>query len=313
MGDASRLPSQLKSYLPLPHMQTEPTNSASVAPLPPTVCQLLADTRQRARRDAVLAGILRLAALVGIFFWLTTLVDSGWFALQKLELPVGLRAILLAFVLPAICYLLATLVVGPAIRRIPDLDLALLLERRFPQFRDRLVTSVEAQHSFAADGPLTTEMLSRTIRETGNLAASVSAADVFNARAIKRRGAITGGLALSILIGAIVSPGMLSRWWDAFVRCEESYHQRTTLLEVTVIAQPGDRRREFLQRDDQPYYLHPRGADLELEMSVPETDTATGRDWIVPERVRIDITRADGSLSRTYLSRTSDRTFRFVI
>ena len=58
---------------------------------------------------------------------------------------------------------------------------------------------------------------------------------------------------------------------------------------------------------------HPRGADLELEMTVPDGGPGKGQTWVVPDRVRVDLIRADGTRSRTYVSASSGRTFRFVV
>ncbi|MCA9061529.1 MAG: hypothetical protein KDA96_00640 [Planctomycetaceae bacterium] len=312
MGDASNLSSQLISK-PTATFMTPDRSQPETTELPGPVQRLLADVRRRARRDAVISGILLVVAVICTVFWVTTLMDTGWFALQKLELPVGLRAILLAILLPAGLYLLAAQVLAPAMRRIADLDLALLLEKRFPQFQDRLVTTVETQTGFTGDGALGAQMLGRTVAEAGEVARSVQASEVFDSAVVKRRGGIATALLLSIVVAGVISPGMVRRWWDAFIRCEQSYHQRSTDLQIFVIAQPGDRRREFVLRDDQPTYLHPRGADLELEMVVPDGGPRDGVSWVVPERVRVDIRRADGSLSRTYVSATSEKTFRFVI
>ena len=42
-------------------------------------------------------------------------------------------------------------------------------------------------------------------------------------------------------------------------------------------------------------------------------DRRTGQPWVVPDRVRVDVIRVDGSRSRTYVSASSERTFRFVV
>ena len=261
----------------------------------------------------MISGLLFLVCCAAIVFWTTTTLDAGWFQLQKLELPVGLRAILLAVLLPCGMLLLARRVILPLVRRIRDSDIALLLERRFPQFQDRLITSVESAHAIYDEGPLVKPMLERSVREADALADNVAAEDVFDTSNLKRLGLMSGGLMLSVACVGLVSPQSLTRWWSAFVRCDEIYHQRLTDLVLHAISQPGDRRIAFQAIDERLTYRHPRGADLELEMTVPDGGPQAGQMWIVPDRVRVDVIRFDGSRSRTYVSTSSDRTFRFVV
>jgi len=261
----------------------------------------------------MVSGLLFLVCCAAIVFWTTTTLDAGWFQLQKLELPVGLRAILLAVLLPCGLLLLAMRVIFPLVRRLRDSDIALLVERRFPQFQDRLITSVESSHAIPDQGPLVRPMLERSVREADALAGNVAAEDVFDTSNLKRLGLMSGGLMLSVACVGIVSPQSLTRWWNAFVRCDEIYHQRSTELVLHAVSQPGDRRIAFQAIDERLTYRHPRGADLELEMTVPDGGPQAGQMWIVPDRVRVDVIRVDGSRSRTYVSTSSDRTFRFVV
>lgn len=292
--------------MPLPH-------PATCIALPASVRGLVRRVRMRMRRDAMVSGLLFLVCCAAVVFWTTTTLDAGWFQLQKLELPVGLRAILLAVLLPCGLLLLAMRVIFPLVRRLHDSDIALLVERRFPQFQDRLITSVESSHRIPDEGPLVRPLLERAAREADALAGSVAAEDVFDTSCLKRLGLMSGGLMLSVACVGIVSPQSLTRWWSAFVRCDKIYHQRTTDLVLHAMSQPGDRRIAFQAIDERLTYRHPRGADLELEMTVPDDEPQSGQLWVVPDRVRVDVIRLDGSRSRTYVSASSARTFRFVV
>lgn len=260
-------------------------------------------------------GIMVSICFAVLVFWITTTLDAGWFRLQRLELPVGLRAILLAMLLPGALWLIVSRVLFPIFRRVRDSDVALLLERKFPQFQDRLITSVESAKGLPEEGPLVRSMLERSVHEAGQLAGSVIPDEVFDPSQLKRLSMFAFGLLLSITALAFFQPQLLTRWWNAFIRCDEIYHQRTTDLKVVAISQPGDRRIEFQRTADQPGYRHSRGADLELEILVPEGGPGDGQSWVVPDRVRVDVIRADGSLSRTYVSPStpSGRAFRFVV
>ena len=109
-----------------------PSPTVNRIALPPSVKAMLSKVRLRLRRDALATGVLITVCFAVIVFWVTTTLDISWFRLQRLELPVGLRAILLAALLPTTLWIIATRVLFPLIRRIRDTDLALLLERKFP-------------------------------------------------------------------------------------------------------------------------------------------------------------------------------------
>ena len=294
---------------------SSPTPSLARIALSPSVRELLRRVRFRLRRDAVISGVLAAICFCVLTFWVTTTLDVGWFRLQRLELPVGLRSILLAMLLPALLWLLAARVLFPLCRRIGDLDIALLLERKFPQFQDRLITSVESSRGIPVDGPMARPMLERTASEAEHLSRSVAADDVFDASVLRRLSMWAGGLLIVTATITASQPHLLTRWWNAFVRCEETYFQRTTDLSMIVISQPGDRRIEFEWTEESLVYRHPRGADLELEIAVPDGGPEDGQAWIVPDRVRVDVIRSDGTRSRTYVAATtsSNRTFRFVV
>lgn len=281
--------------------------------VPGSVRELIASMRAQLRQYSLLSGMLFLVSIAAITFWLTSGVDAGWFALQRLELPTGLRYIVFCAMVVGAVWLLIQHIARPLLRRTEDRDLALLLERRFPEFQDRLITTVEGQNGYPDSGQAVRGMLQRTVSKTASMASSVNADDVFDFGPLKKRGWLTGLLALSVFVGAIVRPGSLQQWWSAFVLCEDAYHLRTTALNFTVVAQPGDRRLAFRDETGTPTYLHPRGNDLELEMRVPDGLSDSGAPWVVPERVRVDVIRDNGSRSRTYVAPTPDGTFRFIL
>ena len=188
--------------------------------------------------------LLLLSAAAGTF-WVTLIADSGWFALQRLELPVGLRMIVLAVIVIGGGWLLVQHLFKPLIRGTRDSELALLLERRFPEFQDRLITTIESGGARTATGQIGQQMLQQTVSQANSVAAQVSPQQVFDPQPLKLRSWIAGICLLSLIGSAVASPGSLNRWWNAFVLCEESYHQRETQLEFTVIAPPDNRKVSF--------------------------------------------------------------------
>lgn len=272
--------------------------------LPPALDRLLQQLRGRIRKYVLLEGIaLTLAALAGLF-WVSLGLDHAWFAVSRLELPVWFRATFDVVVLSCIVFLLVSWVGLRLFRTFQLKALALVLERRFPQLDDRLVTAVELAAG-QADGnsALSCAMMSKTLEDVAKEASLLDLDQVFNPQPLRR--ALTGAVVLFTSIGglALVNQTALATWKNSFLDLDAQYWQRQFELQVKVVAQPGDVIREF--RDG--HYKHPRGADLALLIEVPE-----GK--LVPETVQLKYRLADGRGGGSVLcSKVGDRQFRHAI
>ena len=280
--------------------------------LPGEITLLFGRIRRGIRQRAALSGALILVSGFCIYFWTTLLLDSGWFWLQTLELPRGLRVLLLALCCSWSCVVVFRRIVVPLVCRFSGIDLALLVERRFPRFEDRLVLAVEAAGKAKSDSRRGSEMLQRSVDEAGRMAAEVSPSEVFDVAPLHRQSRLSGGLLLSVLVPILISPSIPGQWWHAFVSCQENYRQRTTAVELFAVAEPGSRRIPFAGAG-QLCYSHPTAADLELEFVIPDGGPTADTEWIVPDRIRVDVLRADGSRSRAWVAGSDSRSFRFVI
>lgn len=272
--------------------------------LPPELEQLLQQLRGRIRKYVFLEGIaLTLAALAGLF-WLSLALDHAWFAVSRLELPIWFRATFDVVVLSLMTLLIVSWIGLRVFRAFRLKALALVLERRFPQLDDRLVTAVELAAG-KADGnsALSRAMMQKTIGDVAREASQLNLDDVFNPQPLRR--ALTGAVVLFASIGglALVNSTALATWKDSFWDLDAQYWQRQFALNVKVIAQPGDLVREF--RDGK--YKHPRGADLALLIEVPE-----GK--LVPETVQLKYRLSEGRGGGTVLcSKVGERQFRHAI
>lgn len=284
-------------------------------PLPSEIARLLRRVRARIRRDSLADGLLLFFSGFVCIFWATWLIDEAWFGLQKLELPVGLRVVLLVLLLPFAAWLILRRIAYPLVRRIRDIDLALLVERRFPLFQDRLVTTVEAAATKLPESALSARMLQRSIDDAERLAAQIDSHAIFDTKQLKRESFAASALLCSLVLASLFQPGILTRWFQAFIWCIPEYRERTTSIEAWVIAQPGDRRLPFIAPNPglPAVCRHPIGADLELEFLVPDSGPAPGLKWAIPDRLRVDVIRQDGSRSRSWITAASAGRFRFVV
>jgi len=241
---------------------------------PPEIAALLARFRRRIRRYVLLEGFALVLVLLSLLFWISLLLDWGHFRLWSLELPVWFRQAYVVTALAAVGFGLSVWVISRLLLRLRTKSLALVLERRFPQLNDRLVTAVElARSADSVESPLTSSMLNRTLDEVARAASRLELGAVFDPLPLRR--ALLAAVVMLFSIGgfALANQPAIERWTRAYIDLEQEYWSRTTQLTVRVIAQPGDRVRDFHSM----VYKHPRGADLTLLVEVPQGKQVPGR------------------------------------
>ncbi len=273
-------------------------------PLPPEAVSVLDRLRSRIRSYVLFEGIALVVVVLGALFWGSFLVDWGYFQLSRLELPRWFRATVLV---GGICLIAAGVVswIGLRLfRAFRTKALALVLERRFPELDDRLITAVEAAESHERDAsPITSAMLRQTIVEAARTASGLDLGSVFDRKPLRRAVVTASVLVASILGLAVTNGAAMERWVAGYLGLRDGYWPRETELIVKVIVQPGDRVREFTDGR----YKHPKGSDLSLQIEV-----APGKK--APEQVRLDARLANGRGNvRAYLTRVGDQPFRHTL
>jgi hypothetical protein len=237
----------------------------------------LSQLKGRVRRYIVLEGLAIVVAVLGIGFWISFGADELHFSLRKLELPRWLRVGFTVLLAGTVATVFLTWVIGRLWHNFGRTLLALVVERRFPQLGDRLITAIELQGSPQTENsPLATAMWRRTASEAAETIRKVDLSQVFDPRPLRRAVTIAGVLLVSVIaIGAANAAGV-ERWFHAFVLGKDDYWDpyRRSAMSVHVIAQPGDRVREF---DRDGVYKHPRGADLTIEAESAEGKPAPDR------------------------------------
>ena len=249
-------------------------------------------------RSYVLAeGTAVTLAVLGAAFWVSFLLD------RTLELPVGWRiAILIAAVVTSGLFVL-TLVVQRAFREYSPRALALILERKYPQFDDRLITTVElAEDRSRVRTPLSESMLDKTALELRGMLSAVRLGDVFNLGPLVRAVTIAVLLLLSIGTFAAVASDSARLWFRRNVLLKNEFWPRETDLVVKVLADPGERVIPFKNG----LYKHPQGQNLSIVAEVPE-----GK--VVPDQVQLVYRLEGGGGATENLARVGDRSFRFTL
>src|SRR5262249_49379456 len=135
-----------------------------MSPLPSEISKVLDRLRLEIRQYVLWEGLALMVVVMGAAFWGSFLLDWGYFSISKLELPREFRAFCLIAALAGLTAAAMLWIVFRLVRSFRARALALVLERRFPQLDDRLITAVEAAEGLeAVHGPLSAPMLSHTI------------------------------------------------------------------------------------------------------------------------------------------------------
>jgi hypothetical protein len=275
-----------------------PKRPASDSPKPRAeVPAVLRQLRWRIRRYVAFEGLALVVSLIGAAFWASLAIDY-W-----LEPGTGSRQALLfltgAGVIAAGVWTLALRLV----RSLRTRALAMILERRFPQLNDRLITAVELAENGAPTSGLTAAMLARAADEAADLARQLELREVFNVRPLARAVGLAAGLAVSIVGFRLAQAEVFNTWFHRSLLFSEQHYRRDTDLRVVVLADPGERVMEF--RDG--VYKHPRGRDLTILAEVPE-------GLKIPEWVRYTFRNVDSRGNKSdYLTKLGQRQFKMKL
>ncbi|MEQ8855579.1 hypothetical protein [Gimesia sp.] len=278
-------------------------NEPSKITLPQEITDLLNRLRGKIRRYILLEGVARLLAVIGLIFWASFLVDWGYFQLSHFELPVWFRASLVLISVSAILMLAVSLLLFRLMKKMRRKALALVLERRFPELNDRLATAIELHETQEPQNALTRAMLERTVHEVAEGSRQLPLEDVFDKRPLRRAFLCALALCISILTLAVFNQPAMARWAKGYLELKTDYWNRETGLVVKVIAQPGDRVKDFQNQ----VYKHGLGNDLTLLV-----ETADGKQ--APERVQLTYRMQSGrGGGRTVMSRMGEGRFKHTI
>ena len=272
--------------------------------LPPELSDLLARLRSDIQRYVLLEGTASVLVVLGILFWLSLGLDWSYFFLQRAELPRWIRFTIEVAGICTCLVLFAGWVGLRWLRHFRQRALAMVLERRFPELNDRLITAIELTEGHQApQAVLTQAMLARTIDEAREASRHLDLRTVFDKRPLLRASISASCLLVSVLAFAICFSDVFGLWFRRNVLLANESWKRETAIQLVVLAEPGERVIEFKNG----VYKHPRGSDLTLQAAVLPT-------MKVPEQVQLRYAMSDGSArGRAYFSRLGDRQFKHTL
>lgn len=245
----------------------------------PELERLLQGQLRRLRLRFLWHGLGATVALLLAAVLLAFLLD------HTLRLPAPIRLLHTAAIAGLAGYGLWHFVRRPLLLPLQSLDVAVLLERQFPDLHQRLVSALQLQRS-RAHGELRNQseaMIAALQAETAAAVAQLPLERLLTARATARLWAAGSGLGLLLALGAVLAPATAWAFALRQLGLAVSYPRATTLILEVPPASAN------LQRQDRPgevLLTIPAGADLAVIVR------AEGR---APDEVFLDVTGQGGS------------------
>lgn len=266
--------------------------------LPVEAAAILDQLRSRIRSYVFWEGLALVVAVIGVLFWATFAFDWIYFRTSHLELPRWFRATVLIAGIGLIAARIFSWTVLRLFRGFRTKALALVLERRFPELDDRLVTAVEVAEGLVdTDSPITAAMVQKTLTDVARTTKQLDLGSVFDSQPLRRASIVAVGLVASILGLMVVDSAAMERWVAGYISLRDGYWPRETELTVKVVVQPGDQLRGFTDGR----YRHPKGGDLAIQVEVPP-----GKK--IPDRIRLD-SRMGRGVTQIWLTQSPDHVF----
>lgn len=258
--------------------------------------QLLQQQLQRLRRAFLVHGLGAAIALPAGAILLFFLLD------HSLRLPAPVRLLHSAVILLLASYGFWRFVRQPLRLPLRTVDMAVLLERQFPDLHQRLVSAVQLDAS-SQHGDLrnqSADMVQALLQDTAAAVQHLPLEQLLTARITARLWAGAAALMLVLAVGAMASPATAWAFVLRQLGLQASYPRATTLvLELP----PAGVNLQREDRDAVTWLTLPAGADLHVSVLAQGT---------VPDEVFLDIQSAGGDQRSVGMTPRSGGRFRYV-
>ncbi len=193
--------------------------------LAPAARTMLGALRRRIRQYIWVEGSAAALAWLGIAFWAS--LASDWF----FEPPPAVRAIMLAAVAAVLVVVLFRMIGRRAFVPISDANAATVLERRFPQFDDSLLTAVLLGDR-TPDDTFSQEMLANTCNSAAARVEEIELNKVFNPRPLWLNCGAAVLLVASIAMFAVMFSAAFGVWANRVLALSNDLWPRYCKIEV---------------------------------------------------------------------------------
>ncbi|MEM7204278.1 MAG: hypothetical protein AAF628_28725 [Planctomycetota bacterium] len=262
------------------------------------LAQVLARQSARIRRRFLVHGLGWLVAtsLAGILIYYA--VDR-W-----LELPAAVRWLLTGGLVVLVGYALRRWVLVPLRRPLGRDDVAVVIERQFPELAERFISAVQLSDSVAAGpGGLRNQspaMIEKVIEDAAGQIAELPHDRILDPSNTVRTWAVTGGLVAVLLGAAFANPTAFSVFTSRALGSDRSYPRLTTLI---VELPQGSSSYRFERQGRQVQVTMAAGDDLPILVRA---------EGVVPREVALSVSGGRGMAPEVQMTARGGDRFRHV-
>lgn len=202
------------------------------ARLPDPIRATLDSLRRKIRGYVFQEGIAIVAIWLIAAFWIGLAIDYLPVTLGAKEMPIAARAVLLAVTGIGFLYLTYRYIARRMFARMRDESLALLIERRFLDFDESLLTTVQAADSPYLGDPIETQLLNETRVHALATLPSVNLRKIFDPTPLWRKGTVAVLLILSVVLFATAAQDAFGLWTQRFLLLADTPWPRMARVEI---------------------------------------------------------------------------------
>ncbi len=272
--------------------------------LDPRIKALLIGLRWRIRAYVFLQGLCVALIWLGATFWIAFALDYLPVLAGASEMPREARAVTLVVIATVLAVILYRWVLSRLLVPLTNRSMALLLERRFRDFDQRLVTSVELTEDPSHAGAFDPRMLLQTAVQAQEQSENVQLRRVFRFLPLVRSGAVATVLLASLLVFYVLNQSAMALSVNRIYLLSDDPWPRSARIEVVGIELlgPEDAPQSTLETSVIPFDQHrsvkvAKGSNVRLRV---QADLAAA---VVPEVCLLYYRTADGERGRVTMNR----------
>ncbi|MCA9122810.1 MAG: hypothetical protein H6822_36660 [Planctomycetaceae bacterium] len=275
--------------------------------IPKSIRRALAGLRWRIRAYVIVEGLSVAVIWVCVTFWVGLALDYLPVLLGADELPRPARAVVLAFIAIVLGVILYRWILRRAFVRMADRSMAILLERRYRQFRDSLITSVELNAERKGLDFHNAKMLARTEDDALQNLSRVHLRSIFDARPLLF--SLIGALVLVASIGGAIAAdqhfeaGLLELGFRRLYLLENDPWPRNAAIEIVGVQVRQDELDVSRDGGDSMLTFHGRRLKVARGASVSLFVRADAGAKTIPEVCSVYYTTAEGDRGRVNMTR----------
>ncbi|MCA9262388.1 MAG: hypothetical protein KDA60_01010 [Planctomycetales bacterium] len=200
--------------------------------LPREIHAVLAALRGRIRGYVIVEGIAVAVIWFAITFWAGLALDYLPVLMGASEMPVAARAVLLAIIGVVFAFILYRWILRRTRVVFRPSSLALLLEKKFPELGDSLVTAVELNQQESDDSALHQSMVDQATETAVRHIQGLRISEVFNFTPLIQKGALAAVLLLSVVGFGVLASSSFAVWAKRLYALSDQPWPRRAQIEV---------------------------------------------------------------------------------